>query len=497
MEELKKEIELGEDASLLHASDKRKSPSACLESCFSSGFLLIFLTLVNVLNYFDRGVMASVLPKVKDDFDLTYFESGVLASVFMLGFMIAAPVFAQLSYHFPGTVLMGIGELVWVGAATGTALAPNYLLLVCARVLSGVGEASFCGLAPTVIDNKAPRDKRTLWLSIFFAAIPVGYALGYLGGGLFASQLTWQMAFLFEAALMFPCALICFCIPHDANKTSTSHDEDEASKTFPLGVALKMLFKNPIFVLTVLGYSCYTFVLGGIAFWMPTFLYHHLNLSLQSATMIFGVVSLLTGVFGTGFGGVMIDRLGGSAHIRGTSRALKWCWIASLIGFPFAFAAVLTSNIFLFFSLLFLAEFALFSTTAPSNGATLSSVPLSLRSHSMALCIFMIHLLGDFPSPLIVGVIADSKGLQFAILIMLCWLIMAVLMWFLAQKVVDTRIKRLSLLSEINIMAPTAPIIDEDDEVYADADIDIDADIDVDVDIDVDGPTGTEHLMSQ
>lgn len=50
--------------------------------------------------------------------------------------------------------------------------AQSYPQLVIARCLTGIGEASFCGLSPTVIDDIAKPHQRTVWLALFFSAIP-------------------------------------------------------------------------------------------------------------------------------------------------------------------------------------------------------------------------------------------------------------------------------------------------------------------------------------
>jgi hypothetical protein len=45
------------------------------------------------------------------------------------------------------------------------------------------GEAAFLVLAPPFIDRVAPDDKKGLWLSLFYATIPFGMAIGFGLGG--------------------------------------------------------------------------------------------------------------------------------------------------------------------------------------------------------------------------------------------------------------------------------------------------------------------------
>lgn len=74
-----------------------------------------------------------------------------------------------------------------------------------ARAVSGIGEASFIGLAPTYIDDIAPKNRQSMWLAIFFSMIPIGAATGYGIAGIFTEYLNWRSTFLVEGWL-----LICF-----------------------------------------------------------------------------------------------------------------------------------------------------------------------------------------------------------------------------------------------------------------------------------------------
>jgi hypothetical protein len=113
----------------------------------------------------------------------------------------------------------------------------SHVFFYCAvysRILTGVGEASFAGLAPTCIDDIAPLAQRTLWLGIFFCAMPAGAALGYIAGGLFATW-HWQFGFLTEGLLMVPFVIITYFVPTiprgsdgDAETTATAAAERAA-----------------------------------------------------------------------------------------------------------------------------------------------------------------------------------------------------------------------------------------------------------------------------
>ena len=101
-------------------------------------------------------------------------RQGALQSGFVVGFALSAPIFSVAAHRVSPTKLICLGLVIWIGSAVLAAISWSYSVLLIARVLIGIGEASFAGLAPSYIDDVAPPERRTLWLSIFFSAIAVG-----------------------------------------------------------------------------------------------------------------------------------------------------------------------------------------------------------------------------------------------------------------------------------------------------------------------------------
>ena len=140
---------------------------------------------------------------------------GALQSVFIGGYAVAALVFGRLVHFYPPFRLVGAGLLVWCGAVVMCGLARRWeslSILLLARLLTGVGEASFQCIAPPFIDDFAPKGRKSIWLAIFYTVIPVGTALGFGFGAACASIFGWQWAFFVEAALMLPCIVACFLL---------------------------------------------------------------------------------------------------------------------------------------------------------------------------------------------------------------------------------------------------------------------------------------------
>ncbi|MGZ3475820.1 MAG: MFS transporter, partial [Polyangiales bacterium] len=154
--------------------------------------ILALLTALNFLNYVDRYLVAAVSPKFQEELHLSDFQTGLAISAFMVGYFATSPIFGKLGDRGGRrTVLVAVGVALWSAATALSGLAQGATSLVLARVFVGVGEASYATLAPTIIDDLAPADKKNRWLAIFYVATPVGSALGYLLGGFLDHHYGW------------------------------------------------------------------------------------------------------------------------------------------------------------------------------------------------------------------------------------------------------------------------------------------------------------------
>jgi MFS family permease len=200
----------------------------------------------------------------------------------------------------------------------------------------------------------------------------------------------------------------------------------------------QLLILNPVFVLAVLGYACLTFTVGGLVFWAGEYYTDSLNMPLDRVSLIFGAVSAVAGLLGAVAGGVIMDKLGGTAGKWGIPKGLAVCALAIVPSLATGIACVMTSSPSVAFPTAFGSVFLFSAALAPVSGVILKVVPHDLRAFAFSLTLFSIHLLGDFPSPVLVGWIADGLvsdacnkfcGLRVAMLIMMCWVVMAVLFW--------------------------------------------------------------------
>ena len=168
---------------------------------------LIVLTALNLLNYADRNVLFAVQPLVQDEFHLTNAQIGYLTSAFLGFYMVAAPFVGPLADRYSRKLIIVLGALFWSGLTLLTAVTHTYTELLIRHTLVGVGEATFVTIAPTFVADLFAEEKRGRILGVFYLAIPVGSAAGYLLGGNLAPHHGWRFPFYIAAAPGFLLAL--------------------------------------------------------------------------------------------------------------------------------------------------------------------------------------------------------------------------------------------------------------------------------------------------
>jgi MFS family permease len=386
----------------------------------SPRWMLVILTGLNLFNYLDRSVLSAVLPALQQDLGLDDDQGGTLGTAFMLGYFVTSPLFGFLGDRLPRKWLIALGIFVWSLGTLLSGVASSFWSLICFRVLVGVGEASYATISPTLIADRFFGPKRNTAITVFYVAIPVGAALGFILGGQIAAAQSWRHAFVWAGApgLLLALLLLPFA--------DTPRAEASAAPKPTLRDALR-LFCSPDYMLVVLGYTAYTFALGGFQHWGQSFLVREHGLPIERAGNFFGLTMVVAGLAGTFLGGMAATAWQKRTQ-AGYAMLLGWSVAAAM---PCAWLALTAKTTPLAMGLLCLTMFLLFLSMGPVNTLILETAPAQLRASAMAVSIFMIHLFGDLWSPKIVGVIAKRSSLGEGVLVLPVALIPAALLWLL------------------------------------------------------------------
>jgi MFS transporter, Spinster family, sphingosine-1-phosphate transporter len=371
---------------------------------------LLILASLNLLDYLDRNLIAALGPMVKAELGLSHRAFGLLTTAFFLVYLCTSPVFGYLGDRLGRTRLMAGGAVLWSLATSLTFWVRSYPTLLVARGAVGVGEASFGTLAPAYLSDLVPLRRRTRALGLFYLALPVGTALGFLVGGLVGTHWGWRSAFLLGGLPGLAMAGLVYFLPQPPPKdpgklTSDSHFWGAAWRES------WALWQIPTLRWVTLGYAMITFTLGGLNIWMPTFLQEFKGLSLLHANMLLCGSVGLAGALGTVTGGFLGSRL--QAY---TVRAPLWVSLGGVIlAIPMAAMVIFADRPALYIPGLAAAIFLLFSNFGILTAVVVSVAGPQRRAQAVALNIVIIHLLGDVPSPSLMGWVADLWGLQWGV----------------------------------------------------------------------------------
>ena len=366
---------------------------------------LILLICLNLLNYIDRYILPGAQSLVQKEYGWSDQQMGALTTALFVVYMLVAPLTGWLGDRFPRKPLIIGGAVLWSLATLGTAWVHSYWTLYARHALVGVGEATFGIFAPAVLADFYPERDRNRILSIFYLAIPVGAALGYLAGGELGTSYGWRAPFFLCAIPGLIVAALYGWLGREPERGITDHVKPDLRRTTFLGI-----FRNGAFLTATLGLAALTFAMGGISAWMPTFLHRSAGLSVANSSLVVSGITVIDGIAGTITGGWIAQR-----WLRTNHRALY------LVSF-WSVALTLPCGAMVFFGppqwsvpALFVAEFFLFLNTGPLNAAIINSVSFKVRATAISINLFFIHFFGDTFSPQIIGAVSDRSNLRLAL----------------------------------------------------------------------------------
>ena len=390
---------------------------------------LFLLLAINLFNYIDRQILAALEPDIRADFfapgDVNAMtKTGLLGDAFFVTYMISAPILGLLADRFSRWIIIGSAVILWSLASGASGLAATFAILFATRIFVGIGEGGYGPAAPTILADRFPIETRGRMMAVFYTAIPVGSALGYVIGGLIGAHLGWRWAFYLVAPPGLLLGMLCFW---QRDPRVSARHPGEKSPRRSMSDYLR-LFRTRSYLINCVAITLMTFVTGGLGFWVPAYLRYR-NQSPAVGMTIFGLITVVAGLVATLLGGVIADRLrsrvpGSYFWVSGIGMliACPIFIVALYIPFPAAWIAM------------FLAIFFLFLNTGPSNTA-LANVSLpAVRATAFAANIFIIHAFGDVQAFWLLGYIGGHTNMHVAFLFVSGIIFVSGVVWLIGVK---------------------------------------------------------------
>jgi MFS family permease len=390
---------------------------------------LLLLLGINLFNYIDRQILAALEPDIRASFfaasDVNAMtKTGLLGDAFFVTYMISAPILGLLADRFSRWIIVGGAVILWSLASGGSGLAATFAILFATRIFVGIGEGGYGPAAPTILSDLFPIERRGRIMAIFYTAIPVGSALGYVIGGLVGAHLGWRWAFYLVTPPGLLLGLLCFW---QRDPRVAAHHLVQESPRRRFADYLR-LFRTRSYLINCIAQTLMTFVTGGLGFWASAYLRYR-NQSPNVGMTIFGLITVVAGLISTLLGGIIADKL--RSRVPGS-----YFWVSGigmLVACPF-FIATLYIPFPVAWISMFVAIFFLFLNTGPSNTA-LANVSLpAVRATAFAVNIFVIHALGDVQAFWLLGYIGGHTNMHVAFLFVSGMIFASGLAWLIGAK---------------------------------------------------------------
>ncbi len=380
-------------------------------------YVLAVLVLVYTFNFIDRQIVGILAVPIKTELHLSDSQLGMMGGLaFALFYTLLGIPIARLADRVSRTGIMTAALALWSLMTAVCGLAQNYTQLFLARVGVGVGEAGGVAPAYSLICDYFPGKERARALSVYSFGIPIGSAVGIALGGFITSLMSWRMAFFivgFAGLLVTPLLRLTVREPLrgalDGLRIARDDRSVSAGSSSSLLEVMALLARKPSFWGLSLGAACASMMGYGLFFWAPSFLVRSFHLSLLQASLSYGGLVLIGGLFGIWFGGVLADRYG-------ERRRAMFAFvpaIAFLATVPFYLVGVLSTTLWISFLVLLVPTALGLVWLGPVLAAIQHLVPAHMRATASALFLFINNLIGIGLGTTLIGVVSDTMRVRF------------------------------------------------------------------------------------
>jgi DHA1 family inner membrane transport protein len=252
----------------------------------------------------DSFVIAPLLPRIAEDLGVGVGVAAQLVTVYALTYAISSPLVATLTSRWAPERALIVGLAIFIVSNIGAAFAPDFLTVLLARCLAGLGAAVFAPMASATAAGLVPSNRRGFALSILMMGLSAATALGAPIGTLIGSFASWRTVFLLIA-------LLAVIVPWGIGRSGSASVE---VARIPLRERLRPL-RNPMVLTNLLTVFL---VLAGLYV-----SYTYISLIFDRVTHGDGAVMALlqsvwgvAGIAGAVIAGRLTDRLGSRVVIK-------------------------------------------------------------------------------------------------------------------------------------------------------------------------------------
>lgn len=394
-----------------------------------SNYVFVLLFLLYMFDYMDRMVVTSMFTYIERDWGITHTQSGMLVSAVYWAIVLLTFPISILVDRWSRTKTIGVMAIMWSLATALCALTGNFVQLLMARMMIGVGEAGYAPGGSAMISGLYPIDKRARMMGLWNASIPLGSAIGVLLGGIIAAKLGWKHAFGIVAVPGLIVAILFLSVKDYKTVDLSFYDRNSKKIKMEKKDMVKEFLSKPSILFTYLGMAAVVFVTTSMLTWLPTYFEKMRNIPPETAGKMASSVMVLA-LVGAPLGGYLTDIWRKSKdNARLLFPAITTLMSAIVLFIAMAlFKGTIQYVLFLIFGVLVLAFI--------SGAATVTQdvIHPGLRATSYAIAVVVQNLLGASTAPIVMGKIYDLSNIQTALSILPFVLLVGAFLFWMGSK---------------------------------------------------------------
>lgn len=371
------------------------------------GFLM-FLTLLNVMNFVDRQLLASFANWIVPDLGLTNTEFGLLTGLIFIFFYSVAGVFmGVLADRVNRTRLIAAGLALWSALTALSGMAKGFVSLAIPRLFIGIGESIMTPTAMSLLADRFPSSRLGFASGVYYMGVPIGVAASLFVVAYLEPLLGWRGCFYALGGVGLVLAAIMFFMKETPRKHETEAlAKKEAEKADQSGKALTEIERpsvkemlvtlvqafrsSPALLMTVLGGVAFHFVLGAATFEQLWFVQER-GFDRSEIAELSGWLAFAGGIAGNLFGGI-----GGDWFLRktGMGRPMFLFWIMLVLTPISLYYRVIDPTSLFFLFGIFIGYFQLGCFYGPTFATVQELVPPQIRGTLVAFYILSLNFFG-------------------------------------------------------------------------------------------------------
>jgi MFS family permease len=364
---------------------------------------LLFVTILNVINFVDRQFLASFANFIIPDLQLTNTEFGLLTGVVFIFFYTVAGLFVgTLADRYNRTKIIGAGVIIWSFFTAISGLAKNFITLAIPRLFIGIGESAMTPTTMSILADRYEIKKLGFAAGFYYMGVPLGVGVSLILAGYLGPVIGWRGCFYLIGSIGIVLGIAMLFVK-DSPRQNQTNIREKKSFAQMISLLFKVLGSSKSLILTIAAGTVYHLNLGASVF-DQVWAIQDKGLDRATFAQASGWIFTIFGILGSVFGGTFSDWTLKKYNLPRTWFLL----ILTLLSMPFAFTRYLDPDGTLFWVGICVAAFGLGCFYGPVFAVIQELVPSSIRGTIVGFNLVCLNLLGFVPGSIIAGVVLDN-----------------------------------------------------------------------------------------